>query len=215
MIPEGTAPNSTGIHCGRLLEKTENISAFLERLARIFEEMDRAYREVAAAYGFDCHGCAESCCLTRFYHHTFLEFFNIEAGLRDLPPAAKQTIGRRAVQAVSAYADADRTGRRPRVMCPLNEDGRCLLYGRRPMICRLHGIPNELHHPVRGVVTGPGCGVFDKAGPGPRDLRLDRTPFYSALASLERELREAMGPPPKIRLTVADLLVLIQGKQAL
>lgn len=213
MIPDGKARDGSGIPSGRFHGEPEKLSPFLQRLESIFEEMDAGYREVAAVYGFDCRGCEDSCCLTRFYHHTFLEFLNIQEGLKALAPTVRPAIFRRAQRVVAAYAEADRTGRKRPIMCPLNQSGRCELYVHRPMICRLHGIPHELHHPVRGVVVGPGCREFDTTGCQARDLRLDRTPFYAALASLEKELRAAMDLRLKIRLTVADMVVLTQGNQ--
>jgi Fe-S-cluster containining protein len=97
-------------------------------------------------------------------------------------------------------------------MCPLNRDGQCVAYPYRPMICRLHGIPHELHRPGGKIIKNPGCdSFFDQC----RDrgtteyIRFDRTPFYQQMAMLEKELRQETGYAEKIKLTIAQMLVTI------
>ncbi|HSM88690.1 MAG TPA: hypothetical protein VLT56_01580, partial [Desulfobacterales bacterium] len=51
----------------------------LKRLVPLYAAMDAAYEAAAAAYRFACMGCEESCCRTRFHHHTLVEYH----GLRD------------------------------------------------------------------------------------------------------------------------------------
>ena len=53
---------------------------FLDRLEILFSEMDRKYDEVADFYGFVCTGCENNCCLTRFYHHSLLEYLYLYEG---------------------------------------------------------------------------------------------------------------------------------------
>lgn len=184
----------------------------LKKLADVFRDMDRAYGTAAAAYGFDCQGCEDSCCLTRFYHHTLLEIMYLCQGIQTLAPGLRNAVVERAAQVCRRHRDADQTGDRMRIMCPLNSRGRCLLYDYRPMICRMHGIPHRLRHPAQGVLTGPGCHMFEDMDRGEKDFGFDRTPFYTAVAGLEKALRRKTNLSHKIRLTIADMIMLIQGK---
>jgi hypothetical protein len=56
-----------------------------------YADMDRAYAEVADRYGFHCNGCADSCCLTRFYHHTLLEYLYLAEWVRGLASDRRPT----------------------------------------------------------------------------------------------------------------------------
>ncbi|MCU0590907.1 MAG: hypothetical protein MUC57_05475 [Desulfobacterales bacterium] len=95
-------------------------------------------------------------------------------------------------------------------MCPLNEAGRCGVYAHRPMICRLHGIPHELHPPGRAPQApqlGPGCAEFHRLCGRAVYHPFDRTPLYAELARLESEFQQALGPRRKIRMTIAEMLL--------
>ena len=185
----------------------------LNRLETIFREMDRAYTAVADQYGFRCNGCADNCCLTRFYHFTLSEYLYLMEGMRALESDVGRAVQKQALAVNARTADADRRGEPLRVMCPLNQDDRCILYPYRPMICRLHGIPHELHRPGGNVIENPGCdNFFDQCREsGNTDyIRFDRTPFYRQMAMLEKELRLETGYFDKIKLTIAQMLVTIR-----
>jgi hypothetical protein len=173
-------------------------ASFLERLRRIYAAMDTAYGQAADAYGFVCGGCAESCCRTRFHHHTLLEYLCLREGFGELP-AGRQTQIRERTAAVA--------GTETKSMCPLNEAGRCGLYAHRPMICRLHGIPHELHPPGRAPQLGPGCAEFHRRCGRAVYHPFDRTPLYAELARLESEFQQILGPRRKIRMTIAEMLL--------
>ena len=169
--------------------------------------MDLKYSEAAAYYGFNCTGCEDNCCLTRFYHHTVLEYLYIISGFNNLDIGKQNEIKARTLKVRRTFISADRKGKQLRQMCPLNLDGKCILYSNRPMICRLHGIPHELHSPGRDITYGSGCEAFSKQF-GEKDYyRFDRTPFYIKMASLERDLKQAAGITMKVKMTVADMLV--------
>ena len=180
---------------------------FLGRLAALYADMDRCYADVAARYGLNCRGCTQSCCLTLFYHHTLLEFTALWEAVRRIDAEARSTIRNRAAAyrlALEASAGQAAPFRHP---CPLEHDGRCRLYAQRPMICRLHGVPHILHHPVKGAITGPGCHAcqISPAEASP----LERTSLYAALAGLERSARAAVGFIQPLRLTIADMIIAI------
>lgn len=182
----------------------------LNRLETIFCQMDNAYAAVADQYGFRCNGCADNCCQTRFYHHTLLEYLYLLEGMRTLTADGRQAVRKQALAACNKMADADRQGDFIRTMCPLNRNERCILYPFRPMICRLHGIPHELHRPPGSIVRHPGCDNFlDQCRErGKTDyIRFDRTAFYRQMAMLEKELRMATGYVDKIKLSIAQMLV--------
>jgi Fe-S-cluster containining protein len=168
--------------------------------------MDGAYTAAAAQYGFECRGCEDNCCQTRFYHHTLLEYLYLFEGYRQLDSGLQQELRQRA-HVVSAYqVRPDRDIRHDGHMCPLNIDGLCRLYAHRPMICRLHGLPHDLHLGNGRVVRGPGCDLFvEQCGERPYVV-FDRTPFYTRMAVLEKSLRRDAGYRHKIKMTVAEML---------
>ena len=195
-------------HLHRILEQH---AGTLRQLEVLYNEMDAAYGAAANRYGFECRGCDDNCCLTLFYHHTLVETAGLLAGFQKLPANRKADITERAIvysRALSAIAQHDPP---PALICPLNVDAKCRLYRHRPMICRLHGIPHIMRHPARGLITGPGCHNFDTTC-GPADGHpLDRTPLYTAMAGLERSLRQSSGIDCSVRLTIAQMILLFEA----
>jgi Fe-S-cluster containining protein len=182
-------------------------ASLLERLQRVLHDMDAAYERAAAAHGFVCSGCENSCCRTRFHHHTLLEYLYLRDGFSRLPAGWRECIRANAAAVAAQQKQAAVLGADARLMCPLNAEGRCLLYAHRPMICRLHGIPHELRPAGRTAQQSPGCEEFHRrCGRQDRPL-LDRTPLYTELARLEAECRRALGLRRKIRMTIAEMLL--------
>lgn len=181
-------------------------STFLDRLRLIYEAMDQKYKEAADYYEFHCQGCYENCCLTRFYHHTLLEYLYILEGYNTLEPGRQIETMKRALEVCRKTDEADKKGVSVRLMCPLNFDEKCILYNYRPMICRLHGIPHELQKGAQNVIHSPGCRVFTEQTREKGYFRFDRTPFYIKMAELENGLKKAAGIDQKIKMTVAQML---------
>lgn len=168
--------------------------------------MDSRYAEVAGRYGFVCRGCRDNCCITRFTHHTWIEYHYLLSGFESIDEVRKKKVRRRADTVTDIMRMADARGLPVREMCPLNVDGRCVLYSHRPMICRLHGLPHELHPPGQDLRKHPGCEAFyDRCGLSGY-IRFDRTPFYMELSNLERNLRGSLGITRKIKMTIAQML---------
>lgn len=184
----------------------EEVADYLQELIGLFEDMESAYRRVAGHYGFECTGCQDNCCLSLFYHHTVLEYLLLKQGFLALDSAEQDEIRQKARQVTASQTKAEHTGRLVKAMCPLNHKGLCRTYHHRPMICRMHGIPNELHRPGQLPVQGPGCGEFEKKYGAISTLRIDRTPFYKDLAGLERRLRSAHRLKEKLKMTVARMI---------
>ncbi len=178
-----------------------------EQIAAIYARMDAAYEAAAGHYGFVCRGCDDNCCLTRFRHHTLIEFAYLQKGLARLEAALRQKAAVQAQIYRQALLDAESSGVPFRHWCPLNQEGRCILYAFRPMICRLHGLPHCLRHPARGLVQGPGCHIFEAQYRRAPARPLDRSEIYKALAGLERAARQRTGFRAPIGMTVADMVL--------
>jgi Fe-S-cluster containining protein len=180
---------------------------FIERLKKIYAAMDQAYRRAARHYRFNCDGCRDNCCQSRFYHHTVIEHAYLLEGLETLTITKQSEVKSRAKDVLDPTSGGDVRKDAIRLMCPLNFDELCILYPYRPMICRLHGIPHELKKPGQSTLFGPGCETFDYRCGHKSYFKFDRTPFYRELAMLEREVRQKLGFAGKIRMTVAEMIL--------
>jgi len=180
---------------------------FLKRLKMIFASMDQKYQEAAGYYGFNCKDCEDNCCLTRFYHHTLVEYLYIREGFHCLENKKQVEVKQRSLAVCRKTDEADKNGKPVQQMCPVNFGSLCALYPYRPMICRLHGIPHELRRPGQGILNSPGCGTFALKCRGKQRFKFDRTPFYMQMAALEKEMKQAVGMTQKIKMTVAQMIV--------
>jgi len=186
---------------------------FFTRLQRLYDAMDRGYARAADYYGFSCEGCRDNCCRTRFHHHTYLEYLFILQGVASLAGEARRQVHSRAVQTCRNFDRADAQGLPVREMCPLNVDGRCILYPYRPMICRLHGIPHQLRRPDQQTILGPGCSTFKQRCGDKPYLPFDRTPFYLDMARLENEFKQAAALTGRIKMTIARMIAQSAGNK--
>ncbi len=178
----------------------------LKRAGRVLDIIERAYRRRSESLGFHCAGCEDNCCLTRFHHHTVGEYLYLREGFFRLTVRHRARILDRARDVNEIHREAGGHGPPVRAMCPLNEEGRCLLYRRRPMICRLHGIPYEFRRPDGGRMEGPGCDAFHRRTGRDNGYRFDRTPYYREMALMERDLRAAVGFSGRMKMTVAEMV---------
>lgn len=178
------------------------------RLAALYADMETAYDKAAQTIGLSCRNCPDNCCDSFFFHHTYIEWAYLGAGVKTLPAAQQKEILRRA----AAYEEEGKKilaeGGRPQLMCPLNEDGLCVLYPFRLMICRLHGVPSSLTRPDGQHMRFPGCFHCQELVGQNEAETLDRTPLLQRLAALEMEW---LGPRrrllPKVKMTIARMLV--------
>jgi Fe-S-cluster containining protein len=180
---------------------------FRPQVIQLFDQMDFTYDAAARKTGFVCHGCRDNCCMTRFYHHTLVEYLHIKSGLERLGTQVLADVKERAAATEEQMAKTAPGTEPARVMCPLNVAGRCMLYHYRPMICRLHGISHILRRPDGRVQTGPGCEDFYAQCGASNQTRLDRTPLYAAMAKLEQQLRKETGFDRKIKMTIAKMIL--------
>ena len=186
---------------------------FLKKLEAVYAEMDRAYDRSAAYHGFSCTPCTENCCLTRFYHHTTIEFAYLLHGFDGLSRETQDLCLTRAETYNREMERAASTGGAFSHMCPVNENGLCMVYAFRPMICRLHGIPHEVNPPGRGKVFGSGCMAFEKSCGAVSCHGFDRTPFYMEMAELEQAFRREVNITEKFKMTVAGMLLFFRESE--
>jgi Fe-S-cluster containining protein len=179
---------------------------FFGHLEKLYQQMDAAYAKAAKAAGFVCEGCADNCCKTWFYHHTVIEIACLAKAFEELTPQIQQQAKEKARLALDARADHEPDSGPFFFLCPLNEDGRCLVYEARPMICRLHGTAWKLGLPQGRWQQGPGCGEFEKVWQGREKGVLDRTLIYRDLAILEQALRRESGFDAKVKASIAQLV---------
>ena len=175
----------------------------LERLKNLYGRMDAEFGRVSSACGLACGDCDENCCTQRFHHHTLSEYMFLLEGLKAAPPGMRDTIIRRARVVVESYAHELNAGEIFKLMCPVNFDGLCALYEWRPMICRLHGVPHHFVMPDGAKKAGPGCHRVE----GVSGVSLDRTPFYTELAMIEKNIREQTGYRERVRKTTAQMIM--------
>ncbi len=190
-----------------------------QRLAELYARMEEAYDKVARALDFGCTGCPDNCCDSYFQHHTYAEWLYLHHGLRQLAVAKQQEITERATEYLRRCAKAEAQGLRPQVMCPLNEEGLCILYKHRLLVCRTHGVPAKMRRPDGRVLNFPGCFRCQQLVDGKREQGLEipvmpRTALLMELVDIENELlcfRRHLYP--KVNLTIAEMIV--RGEPAL
>jgi hypothetical protein len=162
------------------------IEKYLEKMKRIYISMDRAYKEASAFY---------------FFHYTIAEYLFLLRGFWSLPGGMKREISDRATNMCDP-------SKRDHYLCPLNLEDRCLLYPYRTMICRLHGLPFGVRRPDGQRDEGPGCSKFEEEikRKGLPSRRIERTPFYTGLANLEREIRIEISHFGRFKKTIAEMI---------
>ena len=182
---------------------------FAEQVTSLYRDMEKAYDSVAATLDFSCSGCPDNCCDSFFLHHTYTEWAYLWQGLSALGDRQLEEIREKSGASLAATEDALARGKRPTVMCPLNSDGRCILYPYRLMICRLHGVPSAFTRPDGRRMEFPGCFRCQEqlASETPGAV-LDRTEFFRRLVELEMQLLGGRQRVlPKVKLTIAQMIV--------
>jgi hypothetical protein len=179
------------------------------QLAALYSEMEKGYQETSRTLGLSCAGCPDNCCDSYFTHHTYIEWAYLWEGLASLPEERLAACRQRA----AAYdRESERLlakGKRPHSMCPLNEQGRCILYDYRLMICRLHGVPAGLTRPDGRRLQFPGCFRCQELTAGKTEpVLMERTTLLQRLAQLEMAcLGAGRGVLPKVKMTLARMIL--------
>jgi hypothetical protein len=190
------------------LNGLDDTTPLIASLDEFYAQMDQEYEKTAQHYDFNCTGCNDNCCQTRFFHHTFLEYLYLKNGYDRLGDDKKMVIAEKARNVTRETEFLIKKDMPIRLMCPLNFKGACVLYTYRPMICRLHGIPHELQKPGAAIMKSPGCEEFTNRCPEKKYYRLDRTPFYIKLAEMENNLKQTTGITGRFKMTIAQMVLL-------
>ena len=179
------------------------------KLAALYGRMQDAYSHAANDLGLTCADCPRNCCYSHFQHHTYVEWAYLWQGMNQLPEAKRAKYLARAEDNVRQTNTALQSGLTPKVLCPLNDDGRCGLYAHRLMICRMFGVPNRLVMPGGRQLNFPGCWRTEELVQGRETMPVvDRTPLYRDLVGLEAALLgKRMGKLPKVDMTLSEMLV--------
>jgi len=159
------------------------------------EKVDHICREIEAEFGphLSCHAGCDGCC--RHLSLFPIEAAALAAALDALPGKETERIRERARRAPSESP------------CPLLENGLCLLYSARPIICRTHGLPlltlQEGSRSIdfcplnfRGISSLPGKAVID----------LDRLNTMLAAINALFIAERHENAPPKERIPIAEAL---------
>ena len=181
------------------------------RLHTLYARMASQYAEKAEEAGLSCAGCTDNCCTSYFQHHTYIEWAYLWKGMILLPQKTQKRYLDRAHSIVKESEHLLAEGKRPRLMCPVNDDGLCGMYEHRLMICRMHGTRNMLQLPDGRVQTFPGCITFQTLmSEQAEDIipTLDRTSLYKELVTLEMAyVGTAYHSLPRVNMTLAEMLV--------
>ena len=183
----------------------------LRQIEVLYCDMEESYDATANELGLTCVGCPDNCCDSYFLHFTYIEWCYLWHGLNTLAEDKRREIIERAV----AYEEQSQLqltrGDRPRIMCPLNEKGRCILYKHRLMVCRTHGVPAQMTRPDGQKMSFPGCfrcqEIIDFREDKQSPVVMERTPLLRRLVELEQRLLDGKrGLLPKVRLTISGML---------
>ena len=191
------------------LELPDILSA---RLGETHQRLQNEYDRVARQLCFSCNGCPDNCCDSYFLHHTYTEWAFLWIGFRRLDINQQEAILQRSRAWLKECDKALAIGARPQVMCPLNDNGRCILYEHRLLVCRTHGVPATMMKPDGQELRFPGCfrcqEIVTAEYQGKPVPYVARTPLLHALAALENQLLGGKRHLfPKVRSTIAEMLV--------
>ncbi len=184
--------------------------AVFRKLDALYGRMASVYADTSAKIGLSCEGCEENCCTSYFQHHTYVEWTYLWHGLNQLPEDKRNEYIRRSEDYVHNTKAMLDNGMRPKIMCPLNDDGLCGVYKHRLMICRMHGVVNTLRQPNGRQLSFPGCFKCQELTKDMDNVPVvDRTPLYKELVGLEMGLLgNKIRTLPKVDLTLAEMIVM-------
>ncbi len=188
---------------------TTDMEPYIKQLENVFNDIDIEYKKGQSHYGgFSCEGCPDNCCKTVFNHYTLAEYFYFCEGLDKLEDSVMEDVSVRARDYFQQIARVGYAQESLEIMCPVNFDGKCIVYENRPLICRVHGLPSVLHTPGRKGQQWNGCNVFQEKNNG-TDLTLiiDRTRYFTLIASIEKGIRQEMVFFKKYKKTISEMIL--------
>jgi len=141
-------------------------------------------------------GCAGNCCRIHISVYP-VEAVSLALALQNLAPNLRRCIRHKA-RHTNSFGP-----------CPLLEDGACLMYDARAVICRTHGLPMLTEY--RGHRSIGFCEKnFQNLTPIPEEDIIDLAHLNSSLAAVNRRFVSEFGHrlPPGKRFTIAQALVM-------
>jgi Fe-S-cluster containining protein len=180
-----------------------------ERYRELTAKVDAFFTRVRTRHATDmrCGSGCDSCCRTRLTI-TGVEAQALRAHVTAMPDDER---ARLAEVARRPYDPAD-------MRCAaLEDDGRCLVYDGRPIVCRSHGVPVRVYGEANGrrfpiidscplnFATGP-----ERADP---DCILDQETLSATLIAIDAEDADARGRERGQRVPLAELLVELTESQ--
>lgn len=135
----------------------KTLREIMAELDELRARADASFARVAAEHpqAVACRPGCDDCCHALF-DLSPAESLSLALGFLELPRQARREVLRRGEKAAQLFDQAmaqafAQTGEErlrvlsaARVPCPLLDQGRCLLYARRPLTCRLYGIPQNI-----------------------------------------------------------------------
>lgn len=168
-------------------------------LALLARRVDELFARVRARHGWamQCRSGCTSCCRTRL-STTAVEAAWLREWLETLEAGA-----RRALAAQASRGPTDRCA-------ALDDEGRCSIYERRPLVCRSHGLPIR-RRGARHLPVLESCSLNFTAETTPLSEVegvnvLDQDDLWRALAELEGTHSRAAGLEAGTRFDLAELL---------
>ena len=160
----------------------------IKNYQQLIARVNKASRVIQERYAdqIACRkSCAGNCCRIHLAIYA-IEAIALAYALKKLPRDLTRHIKRKA---------ANTSGFGP---CPLLEDGACLMYASRLLICRTHGLPMRTEY--RGRHSIGFCQKnFQTLNSIPDDAVLDLDELNIELAALNREFIEAYDGPLELR----------------
>lgn len=173
------------------------------RYRELTAKVDAFFARVHARHAADmrCGSGCDSCCRTRLTI-TGVEAEAMRAHVLAMAPADR---ARLAEVARRPFDERD-------MRCAaLDDDGRCLVYDGRPIVCRSHGVPIRFWGEADGkrLPVIDSCPLNFVAGPerADRDCILDQETLSATLLAIDAEDADARGRDRGERVELATLLI--------
>jgi len=181
----------------------QNNCVYLQNYRSLTAKVDDICRLIALKYE-SCLACREGCDDCCRHISIFpVEAESLAAALRELPAEESSRI-RKLARAASSEA------------CPLLDNGRCLLYAARPIICRTHGFPILSAGPAGVIDFCPKNFIGVASFPAAYILDIDL--LNTTLAAINSVFTASCGTaqlPGRERLTIAEALLLEENSLVL
>jgi len=166
---------------------------------QLIADVDRRCRRIVSRHRdhIACtKGCAGNCCRILISVYP-VEAVSMVIELQKLAPDLRRRIQHKAKHTNSFGP------------CPLIENGACLMYDARAVICRTHGLPMRTEY--RGHRSIGFCEKnFQNLSPIPEEDVIDLAQLNNSLAAVNRRFVSEVGHrlPPGKRFTIAQALVM-------